>query len=48
MVRVNVVSPQGTEVIQDNDVGIDIKPTTTIRITNPDVNKYTFFKFLFK
>lgn len=42
MVRVNVVSPQGTEVIQDNDVGIDIKPTTTIRITNPDVNKYTF------
>ena len=42
MVRVNVVSPQGTEVIQDNDVGIDIKPTTTIRITDPDVNKYTF------
>lgn len=42
MVRVNVVSPQGTEVIQNNDVGIDIKPTTTIKITNPDVNKYTF------
>lgn len=42
MVRVNVVSPQGTEVIQDNDVGIDIKPTTKINIARTDVNKYTF------
>lgn len=42
MVRVNVVSPQGTEVIQDNDVGIDIKPTTKINIARTDINKYTF------
>ena len=42
MVRVNVIKPQGTEVIQDSDVGIDIKPTTTIKIARTDVNKYTF------
>jgi hypothetical protein len=42
MVRVNLIKPQGTEVIQDDEVGIDIKPTTKINIARTDVNKYTF------
>jgi len=41
MVRVNVVKPGGSEVIQD-DVGIDVKPTIGIKVNKTSTNRHVF------
>ena len=44
MVRVNILSPSGIDVITptERDVGVDIKPTVGISITNNRMKDYVF------